>query len=272
MQETKLKDNLYKAVTDIVNGIQAPAAPTTPQPPSTQPTPSPAPMPAPAPSTQVYTKPSELTGAKWTVMLPTGSQGDPDNLYATKAEVDTNGMKFFRLNASKDGVVFTAPIDGFHSSGSNYARCELREMKDIGWTKAAWSNKVGTHTMELTQSIDKIPTVKPHQCAAQIHDGADDILQIRLEGTKLMAAHTDGAVKLSLDDNYKLGTKYTVKIEAANSKILVTYNGTKTVELPLSGTGWYFKAGCYVQSNIEKGDVAGTVGEVTIYSVKVTHS
>jgi len=205
-------------------------------------------------------------------MLPTGSQGDPDNLYATKAEVDTNGMKVFRLNAGKNGVVFTAPIDGFHSANSQYARSELREMKDTNWTKGAWSNKTGTHTMELTQSIDKIPVVKPHLCAAQIHDGADDVLQIRLEGTKLMAAHTDGNVKLSLDDNYKLGTKYSVKIVAANSKIVVTYNGSKTVELPLSGTGWYFKTGAYVQSNIEKGDKAGTVGEVTIYSVKVTHS
>ncbi len=45
-----------------------------------------------------------------------------------------------------------------------------------------------------------------------------------------------------------------------------------TVEMPLSGTGWFFKTGAYVQSNLEKGDKAGTVGEVTIYSVKVTHS
>lgn len=267
MEETKLKDALYKAVTDIVKKFlgttNAPGTPAETPPPSSPPV---------TPPTGNYSKPSDLTGTKWTVMLPTGSQGDPDNLYATKAEVDANGMKVFRLNSEKNGVVFTAPIDGFHSPNSKYARSELREMKDTNWGKAAWSNKSGTHTMEISQSIDKIPVVKPHLCAAQIHDGADDILQIRLEGTKLMAAHTDGAIKLSLDDNYVLGTKYAVKIVAANSKITVSYNGNKPVELPLSGSGWYFKTGAYVQSNIEKGDKAGTVGEVTIYSVKVTHS
>jgi hypothetical protein len=40
----------------------------------------------------------------------------------------------------------------------------------------------------------------------------------------------------------------------------------------VSGSGWYFKSGSYVQSNLDRGDQADAVSEVVIYSLQVTHS
>jgi hypothetical protein len=40
----------------------------------------------------------------------------------------------------------------------------------------------------------------------------------------------------------------------------------------LTGSGWYFKVGCYTQSNETKGDKPEAYGEVVVYKLKVTHA
>ena len=106
--------------------------------------------------------------------------------------------------------------------------------------------------------------------AAQIHDDSDDVLQIRLEGQKLMVQYDDGKSEQIIDPDYTLGTPYHVRIVAADSKVDVLYNGEKKAELPLTGSGWYFKVGAYVQANGESGD-ANSVGAVTVYALNVDH-
>ena len=46
----------------------------------------------------------------------------------------------------------------------------------------------------------------------------------------------------------------------------------RRVRTTLSGSGWYWKVGAYVQSNSTKGDGAGSVGEVTVYSLNCVHA
>ena len=167
-------------------------------------------------------------------------------------------------------MVFSANGDGVTTKNSHYPRSELREMN--GSEKAAWSNTSGTHTLDVCEAITKVPSAKPHVVAAQIHDGNDDVMQIRLEGQKLMVQYNDGKSNVVIDPNYQLGTPYNVRIVAANSKVDVLYNGEKKAELPLSGSGWYWKVGAYVQSNSSKGDGAGSVGEVTVYSLNCVHA
>ena len=54
--------------------------------------------------------------------------------------------------------------------------------------------------------------------------------------------------------------------------MLVFYNGDQKADLPLSGDGWYYKLGAYVQSNPDKGrDAADALGEVVVHSVQLTH-
>jgi poly(beta-D-mannuronate) lyase len=204
----------------------------------------------------------------WSLTLPTGAAGDPDTVENPDLQEFTND--YFTLNDTRDGVVFTARADGVTTKNSHYPRSELREMN--GRTKAAWTNTSGTHTLEACQAITTVPRAKPEVVAAQIHDGSDDVLQIRLEGPKLMVQYDDGNSEAVLDPHYRLGTPYQLRIDAADSKIEVHYNDQKTAELPLKGSGWYWKVGSYVQSNTSKGDRADAVGAVTVYALQVNHN
>ena len=87
-----------------------------------------------------------------------------------------------------------------------------------------------------------------------------------------MVQYDDGKSEQVIDPNYVLGTPYHVRIVAADSKVDVLYNGEKKAELPLSGSGWYWKVGAYVQSSTDKGESPDATGEVTVYSLKCVHA
>ena len=141
-----------------------------------------------------------------------------------------------------------------------------------GSQKAAWSNKSGTHVFDVREAFTKLPGKKPEVVGVQIRDGEDDVMQVRLEGQKLMVQYHDGKSEAMLDPNYKLGTPFDVRVVAAGGKVDVLYNGQKKAELPLAGSGWYWKVGAYVQSNGSKGDGASSTGEVVVYKADVKHS
>ncbi len=141
-----------------------------------------------------------------------------------------------------------------------------------GSEKASWSNTSGTHVFDVREAFTKLPDAKPEVVGVQIHDAEDDVMQIRLEGKKLMVQYHDGKSEAVLDPDYQLGTPFDTRIVAANGKVDVLYNGEKKAELPLSGSGWYWKVGAYVQSNGSKGDGAGSTGEVVVYKADISHS
>ena len=151
--------------------------------------------------------------ADWYLTLPTGKAGDPDTVENPDLEKFTNA--FFTLNDARDGVVFSAHGDGVTTKNSHYPRSELREMN--GSAKAAWSNTRGRHTLDVCEAITQVPSAKPEVVAAQIHDDKDDVLQIRLEGHKLIVQYDDGKSEQVLDPAYQLGTPYHVRIIAADS-------------------------------------------------------
>jgi len=206
--------------------------------------------------------------SNWKLTLPTGEQGKPKEVLS--AQLARFSDEFFSVTPARDAVVFTAEVGGVTTKNSKYPRSELREMR--GDEKAAWSNPGGTHTLETRQAILAVPKVKPEVVAAQIHDGDDDVLQIRLEGERLTVQSDDGETETVLDPAYRLGTPYDLKIVAADGRIEVFHDGQRKAELRKSGTGWYFKVGAYVQSSPEKGDAEGTPGAVAVYSLKVTHT
>ena len=122
-------------------------------------------------------------------------------------------------------MVFSARADGVTTKNSHYPRSELREMN--GSEKASWSNTSGSHTLDVCEAITKTPTAKPEVVAAQIHDGSDDVMQIRLEGKTLMVQYNDGKTETVIDPNYVLGTPYNVRIVAEGGKVDVLYNGAE---------------------------------------------
>ena len=222
----------------------------------------------PSPATSAARPGDVLDLRNWYLTLPTGAAGDPDTVH--QPDLATYNSPHFALNDARDGVVFTAPVDGTTTRNSRYARSELREMN--GGEEAAWSNTSGVHTLVVTQAVTRLPEAKPEAVTAQIHDGSDDVVQIRLEGQRLLAQYDDGAQQVDLDPHYALGTRYTVTLTAAEGRVQVRYNDQPPVELPLGGTGWYFKAGAYVQSNTTTGDRPPASAQVVIYALTTTHN
>jgi hypothetical protein len=262
-------------------GIQEPPAPPPAPPPVTAPA-APIPPPVltlpprgagpavPAPSNPAeHDLPGDLIDLRnWYLTLPTGSAGSPDTV--KQPNLESYSSSFFRLNPARDGVVFTANAGGTTTKNSKYPRSELREMS--GSKMAAWSNDSGTHTLTARQAVTALPPAKPEIVTAQIHGGDDDVMQVRLEGTRLMVQYDDGKSEIVMDPDYRLGTVFDVKIVAAQGRVVVYYNGAAKAEINQSGSGWYFKSGSYLQSNTSKGDRASAAGSVVIYSLKVTHS
>lgn len=207
----------------------------------------------------------------WRLTLPvdTPRRGQPDEISQPELESFVHPNYFF-VNESATGVVFRAHCGGDTTKGSKYPRCELREMSNPK-TRAAWGTDDGTtHTMTMRVSVTRTPSVKKHVVCAQIHDSDDDVLMVRLEGTKLLIER-DSTSDILLEPNYKLGTSFALKIQADRGHIKVWYNGVLKLNWKVSRTGCYFKAGCYTQSNPSKGDAADAFGEVIIYQLQVEH-
>jgi len=210
-----------------------------------------------------------LTNWKLTLPVNTAHGGNPDEYL----QPELNGFldpDYFHLNAARDGVVFKAHCGGATTSGSGYPRSELREMTSNGSAQASWSTTSGIHTMEITQAITHLPDVKRHVVAGQIHDANDDVIVFRLEGSKLFIDENgnDGPV---LTTNYQLGDVFTVKFVARNGGVECHYNGQYVYTYAINTAGCYFKAGCYTQSNVSRGDAPTAYGEVVIYDLAVTH-
>jgi len=243
-------------------------------------TPSPSPTPTPPPPsvpTSVPPKPRPhpvrpaqvLDLRSWKLTLPAGQEGRPLEIRQPRLGIAGNGS-YFRLRSDR-GVMFRAPVGGVTTENSKYPRAELREMSANGRREAGWTNATGRHVMTISQAITATPRAKPHVVAGQIHDGEDDVIMIRLEGRRLFV-ESDGDDVGLLDPHYRVGTRFTVSIVATRTGIRVVYDNSRSVHVRKVGRGWYFKAGCYPQSNPDRGDRPSTYGEVVIYALTVRHS
>jgi len=141
-----------------------------------------------------------------------------------------------------------------------------------GEQKAAWSNRTGRHILTVRQAVTALPPVKPEVVVAQIHDAQDDVMLVRCEGSRLVVQWDDGDSEVVLDPAYRLGTPYELRIVAAAGRVEVFLDGVRKAEVPLSGSGWYFKTGSYVQSNLDRGEASDAVGEVVIYGLALEHA
>jgi hypothetical protein len=229
----------------------------------------PPPPPPPPPPVPVPRWPSDVLPAlkTWTVTTTTGSQGDPDNEYYVARDIP--GVLFVEDGG---GVVFRAGVDGFHTANSKYCRVEARQMADGKWRKAGWKATDGAHTLTAELAIDTSGLTMRKRCnGLQIHDGSDDVMQVmRHETLGLGVMTNDGGTWLSLDPAYS-GARFACEIRVEGGRVQVTYNGTKVVEFAKSGSGWYFKAGCYLQSDMATwGEPATSWGQVTLWRLDET--
>lgn len=213
----------------------------------------------------------DLSGWRLTLPVETDLPGKPDEIRQPALSTFLSPQYFF-VNEAKSGIVFRAHCGGVPTKGSDYPRCELRETNAEDNERASWSTDDGRkHAMSLKVAITRTPPVKKHVVCAQIHDAKDDVIMIRLEGTKLFVER-NSLDRAMLDRKYKLGTPFDIQIEAANGEIIVRYNDEEKMNWKTSKKGCYFKTGCYTQSNQNKGDAADSYGEVIIYNLKIQHA
>lgn len=199
-----------------------------------------------------------LNLANWKINLPVaGPDGSSQEILQPDLATFAD-PRYFYLNAAKDGVVFRCPTMGATTPNTRFPRTELRETN--GGERAAWSSRVGTHTMLVTAAI--VPDGAPVVCA-QIH-GENDVLMIRQRGPKITLLW-GGRQYGDLTPSYA-GEKFTIRLVAAGGKVFVKYNAQEEITLPWVSGDLYFKAGAYVQQH-------GGVGqaEVVLYDLTVKH-
>jgi hypothetical protein len=233
----------------------------------------------------------------WRLNLPVDSKGGTsgESALVKQPKVFTYTDPSFALNEARDGVVFTAFVDGATTENSKYARSELRELSASG-SLAAWSARSGTHTMTVTGSVDHLPVNKPQVSAAQIHGSSDLPLIVMATGAcdapcdhdprtraippghvQLMTKENNDTSRQVLDPDYVLGSRYTLTIEARAGVATLTYTNlasrfSSTASFPVaSKQDLYFKAGCYTLSNLNS-DAASAYGRTTINALSVTHT
>ncbi|MEM6279562.1 MAG: polysaccharide lyase family 7 protein [Verrucomicrobiota bacterium] len=178
--------------------------------------------------------------------------------------------EFFHLSEEGDSVIFRARCDGATTENSKYPRSELRELKKDGKTKASWNTTSGSHNLTIEFAFNQLPRKKPHAVAAQIHDGDNDLLMVRLEGKKLFLERRE-AEDFVLIEEYKLGTFVKLMILADNGRIRAFIDGKQLMQWEVEAENLYFKVGCYTQSNPEKGDKPYDYAETEFRSVYVMH-
>src|ERR1044071_6521874 len=209
----------------------------------------------------------------WKLTLPIGSGNSPTEIL--QPALDTYSIDpYFESNLACNGIQFRAPVNGVTTDNSGYPRSELREMVNNGYSFASWSPTEGSHMMTIDEAITAVPQTKQHIVAGQIHDPNDDVIVIRLEYPKLFV-DVNGTAGPTMDSNYTLGKRFTVKFVAENNQIRVYYNGASSPvhTITRTGSGYYFKAGAYTQSNCSKESSCSSsnYGEVQIYALSVVH-
>lgn len=145
-------------------------------------------------------------------------------------------------------VHFQVRMDGGRtSSNTKYPRCELREYRN--GSKASWNAASGTHVMSGRTTVIHMEDDKPEMVVAQMHDGSDDTLQIRVEGTTWRAS-INGSEHSTTLGNFPWGTEVAWEIRIQGGTLTIKINGsTKITANPGWGGNQYWKVGVYPQQN-----------------------
>ena len=215
--------------------------------------------------------PSEVIDlSRWKLQLPEGvAQPDhPDEVKQPELK-NFSHPSFFFVNEEEDALIFRAHCGGATTVNSDYPRSELREMTADGKLASWQTSSKDPHILKARLAIMQTPKVKPHLVCAQIHDTHDDLLVIRLEKNHLFIRR-DKLPKITLDSDYQLGTPFSFEIHSGHGNVLVFYEGKKVLTWEIQADTCYYKSGCYIQSNPERGDSPEALGEVHIFKLSLS--
>jgi hypothetical protein len=225
--------------------------------------------------------------SNWKITLPVDQNG---TLSGTAVEVQNlsgyQNSKYF-YTGSDGAMVFYASVDGATTSGSSYARSELREMN--GSEKAAWNLSKGGF-MGATLEVDAAPNrdgVGGKLVVGQIHGQDDELVRLYWEnGTVYFVNDQAGAsnseTKFTLKDStgatpeISLDEKFSYTINAKGSTLEVdvhadgkVYESSTAINSVWQSDSFYFKAGAYLGANESNGSGAG---QASFYALDVKHN
>ncbi|MBD2745756.1 polysaccharide lyase family 7 protein [Microvirga sp. BT688] len=224
----------------------------------------------------------------WKITLPVDSTGGiGGSAYEVKNLAGyQNGSSYF--TASDGAMVFRAAVDGATTSGSKYARSELREMNST--SNAAWSIATGGF-MKATLEIDEVPTLfsgaHGKVVVGQIHGKSDELARLYWDNGTMyfvndIAGATGKETKFYFKDvdgkppSVSLNEKFSYSINATAEKIVVTlyvdgkvYTASDAINSAWLTDTLYFKAGTYLGTN----ETQGTgYGQTSFYALSFNHT
>lgn len=225
--------------------------------------------------------------SNWKLTLPVDSSG---GFSGTAVEVkDLSGYqnsKYF-YTGSDGAMVFYAPVNGATTSGSSYARSELREMN--GTSKAAWTLSTGGF-MSATLEVDAAP-MRDGQgrkiVVGQIHGQDDELVRLYWQDNKLYFAN-DQSGSDNEEHNFtfkaadgsapdvSLNEKFSYTINAKGNVLDVdiyadgkVYHSHTTINSVWQSDTFYFKAGAYLGANETNGS---GYGQTSFYALSFNHN
>jgi hypothetical protein len=194
--------------------------------------------------------------------------------------------KYF-YTAADGAMTFVAPVNGATTSGSSYARSELREMN--GTANAAWDLKTGGF-MSATLEVDAAPNrdgMGGRIIVGQIHGQDDELVRLYWENGKLYFANDQAGssnketkfyfVNASgQQPNVSLDERFSYTINAKGDTLEVTvfadgqiYKSVSKINSVWQSDKFYFKAGAYLGANESNGS---GYGQTSFYDLNFNHN
>jgi hypothetical protein len=187
----------------------------------------------------------------------------------------TNAAFFY--SGPDGGMTFYCPTKGGTTSGSDFPRCELRELLNPADDNVNWTG-YGTHVLNARCVVSQLPGTKK-VIIGQIHGfapNANPLIKLQFnDGIIEALVKADGVKDTKLNFmNLGLNKTVTYQIKVVDGLLSVDVNGSnQSVNIFQTNPGWktntfYFKAGNYCQDNSKKGSAGA---KVTFYSLAVNH-
>lgn len=222
----------------------------------------------------------------WKITLPVDSAGKFSGTAVEVLNLSGYQSKYF-YTAPDGAMVFYAPVEGATTSGSSYARSELREMN--GSDRAAWNLSTGG-VLSATLEVDAAPLrdgAGGRLIVGQIHGQDEELVRLVWENntvyfvndqagsgnveTKFAIRATDGSTP-----DVSLNEKFSYSIMAKGNVLDVDiyadgkhYESVTTINSVWSSDSFYFKAGAYLGANETNGS---GYGQASFYDLTFNHT
>jgi hypothetical protein len=127
--------------------------------------------------------------SNWKITIPVASNGRFSGTAMEVKNIPGYQHSKYLYTAADDAMTFVAPVEGATTSGSSYARSELREMN--GTANPAWNLQTGGF-MSATLEVDAAPNregMGGKIVVGQIHGQDDGLVRLYWENGKLCFAN-----------------------------------------------------------------------------------